>query len=654
MEYKGLASVDIVIIVGYFVAVVAIGLWSSFKNRNGNVSGYFLAGRSMTWFLIGGSLYGSNIGAEHFIGLSGSAAINGIALAGFELQGMFTLVLLGWLFLPVYISSGVYTMPEYLKKRFGGWRIKYYLASVTLFLSVVVKTSVDLFSGSIFIKTVLNWNLYESIGLQLAVAAISTLGGGLTAVMWTDTMQVMLLVSGAVIVMFLSFGKVGGYYGMVDLFFRAIPSQNATVAGVQACAALPKPYSMHLLRPLDSELPWTGMTFGIIGNAIWYWCCDQVIVQKALAGKNYTHSKGGCLMTGFLKFLPLWMMVFPGMISRILFTDEIACTNPDYCEATCGSRQGCSNIAYPLLVLRILPQGIKGIMIAVMMAAIMSNITSTFNSCSTIFTMDIYHGFRKKASQLELLIVGRVFVGVMIVTSIFWIPIIDHFPSSQLINYVQSVQSYMGPPICAIFIMGIFVPRVNETGAFWGLMAGLFVGSARFVLEISYGSTACFEKDERPDILTKVHYLHFGLLLLIFVMAVTLIVSLFTEPLDRKRIERLTFWHRHDKPTKEPIGFVDSSVSQADLKNGEVTIIAARDEQRCCDVTKVAASESGKKLIDILHCVCGTMDESQPEGQLAAQKHTISLAEDLRWKRVCDATAIALVTFGLFVYVFWA
>uniref|UniRef100_A0A915K4G8 Uncharacterized protein n=1 Tax=Romanomermis culicivorax TaxID=13658 RepID=A0A915K4G8_ROMCU len=621
-----LHQADYAIIVIYFVAVIFVGLWSSLKNRRGGVSGYFLAGRSMNWFLIGGSLYGSNIGTEHFIGLSGSGAVTGLVVAGFELQGMFTLILLGWLFLPVYISSEVYTMPEYLKKRFGGRRIRSYLAALTLFLSIIVKTSVDLFSGSIFIKKVLGWNLYGAIGLQLAIAGISTLGGGLTAVMWTDTMQVMLLIVGAFIVMVLGFNEVGGYNSMVDRYFKAIPSANATIPGFPKCAGYPDQYAMHLLKPMDADIPWTAITFGIIGNSIWYWCCDQVIVQKALAGKNYTHSKGGCLMTGFLKFLPMWMMVFPGMISRILYTDEVACTNPEFCDSACGSPRGCSNIAYPLLVIRLLPAGARGILIAVMMAAIMSNVTSTFNSCSTIFTMDVYHTFKKKATQLELLIVGRGFIVLMIVTSIVWIPIIEAFPSSQLINYVQSVQSYMGPPICAIFVLGIFVPRVNE----------------------------------------QVHYLHFGLISLISVTCVTLIISWVTKPLPRTKTDRLTFWtRRHPKPLEYAIK--DHKSDAINLKQGadEISSSSSPDVilnqtsgengyEKCHENNVATIATRSEKVVSVLHFVCGTVDENEPEGQKAAAKNVITLDEKLEWKRFCDILALCLVSFAIFVYVFWA
>ncbi|KAK8785908.1 hypothetical protein V5799_007716 [Amblyomma americanum] len=481
---------DIVVIVAYFVGVIGVGIWSSWKSSRGSMSGYFLASRSMHWIPVGASLFASNIGSGHFVGLAGSGAATGIGIAGFELNAIFILMILGWFFVPVYVASGVYTMPEYLRKRFGGQRIRVYLSVLALLLSIFTKISADLFAGAVFIKQALDWNLYLSVVVLLAIACIFTVAGGLSAVIWTDFVQTILIVIGAFVLMVLSLIKVGGYEKLMHDFAFAEPTNESFVRYTLdnvSCSKVPDNYN-HLLRTAsDPQLPWTGIVFGITISAVWYWCSDQVIVQRALSAKNMVHAKAGCVLAGYLKLLPLYLLVLPGMAARVLFPDLVGCSDPDRCKEICGSENGCTNIAYPLLVVKLMPivevhlretthyrlffqqcvpfvrtAGARGMMLSVMLAALMSSLTSIFNSSSTIFTIDIWKKFRKSASDVELLIVGRSFVVVLVGLSIVWIPIIEHFPSSQLFHYIQSVTSYLAPPVCAVYVLAVSWKRVNE------------------------------------------------------------------------------------------------------------------------------------------------------------------------------------------------
>ncbi|CAG0913382.1 unnamed protein product [Notodromas monacha] len=476
---------DILVIVGYFVGILAVGLYSARKSKGDSISGYFLASKNMHWIPVGASLFASNIGSGHFIGLAGSAAASGIAISVFELNAMFVLIILGWVFVPVYMASGVYTMPEYLRKRFGRQRIRIYLSVLALILYVFTKISADLYAGAIFIEESLGWNLYASVVLLLAIAALFTISGGLTAVIWTDFAQTILMIIGAFILMFITFDRVNGYERLTQDFFFAEPDpefasfNNATN---ESCGKVPD-YAMHFFRdptPGASDLPWTGLVFGLTISAVWYWCSDQVIVQRALAAKSMVHAKSGCIMAGYLKFLPLFLLVFPGMAARVLYPNEIGCASPEACLEFCGNTRGCTNVAYPRLVVRLMPAGLRGMMLSVMMAALMSSLTSIFNSASTIFTLDIYQRIREKASEVDaksamvldfdkevflicfLSLFSRVFVLVLVGVSIVWIPVIQASKDSQLFNYIQSITSFLSPPICAVYVLAIAWDRITE------------------------------------------------------------------------------------------------------------------------------------------------------------------------------------------------
>ncbi|RXN38396.1 sodium glucose cotransporter 1 [Labeo rohita] len=376
------------------------------RTNRATVGGFFLAGRSMVWWPIGASLFASNIGSGHFVGIAGTGAAAGIAIGGFEWNALVVVIILGWLFVPIYIKAGVVTMPEYLKKRFGGQRIRIYLSVLSLFLYVFTKISADMFAGAIFINQALGLNIYLAVIILLLITALYTVTGGLAAVIYTDTLQTIIMVVGSFILMGFAFNQVGGYENLQDLYMNATPS----VLGVnisEKCYT-PRADSFHIFRdPIKGDLPWPGLIFGLTIQAAWYWCTDQVIVQRCLSAKNLSHVKAGCILCGYLKLLPMFLMVFPGMISRVLYTDAIACVDPAECDYHCGTSVGCTNIAYPKLVVELMPNGLRGLMLSVMLASLMSSLTSIFNSASTLFTMDIYTKIRPKAKEKELMIAGR-------------------------------------------------------------------------------------------------------------------------------------------------------------------------------------------------------------------------------------------------------
>uniref|UniRef100_A0A8C0F2L6 Sodium/mannose cotransporter SLC5A10 n=1 Tax=Bubo bubo TaxID=30461 RepID=A0A8C0F2L6_BUBBB len=426
---------DLVVVVLYFSLNVAVGIWSSCRVNRNTVSGYFLAGRDMAWWPVSRDLCPSCDTATY------------------------ALLALAWVFVPVYISSGIVTMPEYLQRRFGGERIQMYLSGLSLLLSIFTKISTDLYSGALFVQVCLGWDLYLATVLMLVVTGLYTIAGGLAAVIYTDALQTLIMVLGAIVLAVKAFNEIGGYPNLEEAYLKAVPSKIVP----NTTCHLPRADAMHLFRdPVSGDLPWTGMTFGLSIMATWYWCTDQVIVQRSLSAKSLCHAKAGSILASYLKMLPLFVIIMPGMISRVLYPDTVACVDPEECARVCGAAVGCSNIAYPKLVVELMPSGLRGLMIAVMMAALMSSLTSIFNSSSTLFTMDIWRKLRPGAGERELLLVGRVVTVVLVALSVVWIPILQSSSGGQLYVYIQAVTSYLAPPVTAVFVLAVFWPRANE------------------------------------------------------------------------------------------------------------------------------------------------------------------------------------------------
>ncbi|XP_074858375.1 sodium/glucose cotransporter 4 [Carettochelys insculpta] len=640
---------DIIVIVIYFVFVLAIGIWSSIRASRGTVGGYFLAGRSMTWWPIGASLMSSNVGSGLFIGLAGTGAAGGLAVGGFEWNATWALLALGWIFVPVYIAAGVVTMPEYLKKRFGGQRIQIYMSVLSLILYIFTKISTDIFSGALFIQVSLGWNLYLSTVVLLAVTAIYTIAGGLTAVMYTDVLQTVIMVLGASVLSFIGFEKVGWYEGLKEKYSTAIP--NVTVPNTTC--HLPQSDAFHMLRnPVTGDIPWPGLIFGLSVLATWCWCTDQVIVQRSLSAKSLSHAKGGSVLAGYLKMLPMFFVVMPGMISRALYPDEVGCVDPEICETVCGAKVGCSNIAYPKLVMGLMPVGLRGLMIAVMMAALMSSLTSIFNSSSTLFAIDIWQRLRKKATEQELMIVGRVFVLILIVISILWIPIIQTSNSGQLFDYIQSITSYLAPPITALFILAIFCKRINEPGAFWGLMFGLVVGATRMIMEFCYRVPSCGEVDPRPAVLKDVHYLYFALILCVLTAIVIILISLCTTPIPEEKLASLTWWTRHNKAPPIDLVSQKSELGEVNPSMGESDADQATGENTDSETKEHGASLPCWKKV--YFWFCGISSNPEPsltqEEKAVLERKLTSIVEKPLSRIVCNINAIILLAVNVFLW----
>ncbi|XP_072311469.1 sodium/glucose cotransporter 1 [Eucyclogobius newberryi] len=636
-------AADISVIVVYFIVVLAVGVWAMVRTNRSTVGGFFLAGRSMVWWPIGASLFASNIGSGHFVGIAGTGAAAGIAIGGFEWNALIVVVILGWLFVPIYIKAGIVTMPEYLKKRFGGQRIRIYLSVLSLFLYVFTKISADMFSGAIFINQALGLNIYLAVIALLSITALYTVTGGLAAVIYTDTLQTVIMVIGSFILMGFAFNEVGGYEQFQQRYMTAVPSITANIS---AKCYEPRADSFHIFRDaITGDLPWPGLIFGLTIQATWYWCTDQVIVQRCLSAKSLSHVKGGCILCGYLKLLPMFLMVFPGMISRVLYPDEIACVDPKECQKYCGASVGCTNIAYPKLVVDLMPNGLRGLMLSVMMASLMSSLTSIFNSASTLFTMDIYTKMRRAASERELMIAGRLFIVALIGVSIAWIPVVQNAQSGQLFDYIQSITSYLTPPVAAVFLLAIFCKRVNEPGAFYGLTIGLVIGLSRMIAEFIYGTGSCANPSNCPTIICGVHYLYFGIILFSVSCILILGISLVTKPIDDKHLYRLCWSLRNNTEERVDIEADDWIDNQDDKK---MEIEKTEDEERRPGLCKRA-----------LMCFCGLDNQKStvqlsPEEEAEMKRKLTDTSEVPLWRNVVNANALILLCVAVFFHGFYA
>ncbi|XP_049997295.1 sodium/glucose cotransporter 1 isoform X3 [Alexandromys fortis] len=639
-------AADISVIVIYFLVVMAVGLWAMFSTNRGTVGGFFLAGRSMVWWPIGASLFASNIGSGHFVGLAGTGAASGIAMGGFEWNALVFVVVLGWVFVPIYIKAGVVTMPEYLRKRFGGKRIQIYLSVLSLLLYILTKISADIFSGALFINLALGLDIYLAIFILLAITALYTITGGLAAVIYTDALQTAIMLVGSCILTGFAFTEVGGYDAFVEKYMNAIPTVvsegNLTIK--EECYT-PRADSFHIFRdPITGDIPWPGLIFGLAILTLWYWCTDQVIVQRCLSAKNMSHVKAGCILCGYLKLLPMFLMIMTGMISRILYTEKIACVIPSECQKYCGTSVGCSNIAYPTLVVELMPNGLRGLMLSVMMASLMSSLTSIFNSASTLFTMDVYTKIRKGASEKELMIAGRLFILVLIGISIAWVPIVQSAQSGQLFDYIQSITSYLGPPIAAVFLLAVFCKRVNEPGAFWGLILGLLIGLSRMITEFAYGTGSCMEPSNCPTIICGVHYLYFAIILFVITLIVVLAISFLTKPIPDVHLYRLCWSLRDSKEERIDLDAGDEDFQEDTKDTIEIETEAPQKEKGCF-----------RKAYDLF---CGLDQEKGPkltkEEEEALKMKMTDTSEKPLWRTVVNINGIILLAVAVFCYAYFA
>ena len=512
---------DLVVIGGYFAVLLWISIWAARREKILS-SDYFLAGRDVGWLAVGASLFASNIGSEHLVGLAGTGASSGLAVGHFEWIACFMLLLLGWLFVPFYLRSGVYTMPEFLERRYNS-AARWYFTWVSVIGYVLTKISVTLFAGGVVMHAVTGLDLWTSAGLLIVVTGLYTIVGGLRAVIYTEVAQAIVLISGSAALMFIGLPDVGGWSGLharlpADFFSMWKPSNHP-------------------------DFPWTGVIFGAPILGVWYWCTDQHIVQRVLAAQNVTAARRGTILAGYLKILPVFIFVLPGMIAAALYSDV---------------RSGAGDTAYPALVTRLLPAGFKGLVLAGMLAALMSSLASAFNSCSTLLTWDVYRKLKPKATEAELVTFGRGSTVILVGLGLAWIPFMKYV-SPQIYIYLQSVQAYIAPPIAACFLFGVLSPRLNGKGAMSALITGLVLGSTRLGLELG---KAHLEPGSASLWFASINFLHFAVLLFVLSTAILVVVSYATAPPTPEQVADLTYKTAavstvaEDDPTKRRVNIM--------------------------------------------------------------------------------------------------
>lgn len=432
----------------YFLVLLGIAVWVIRKKKE-NTEDYFLAGRNVGWFVVGASIFASNIGSEHVVGLAGTGASNKLPMLIYEIHAWIVL-LLGWVFLPFYSRSGVFTMPEFLEKRFDA-RSRWILSVFSIVAYVLTKISVTIYAGGIVVSSLLGIDFWTGAIATVLLTGLYTILGGMRAVVYTETLQAVVLVLGAAALTWIGLEQVGGWEDMKE-----------TVT----------PEYLNMWRSAsDPEFPWPWLVISSSIVGIWYWCTDQYIVQRALTAKNLKQARRGTIFGALLKLMPVFLFLIPGVIALTLkMRGELHWDNPDE--------------AFPVLISHLLPSGLRGLVAAGLLAALMSSLASVFNSCSTLFTVDIYKKLRPHTPEKKLVRTGQVATAIVVLIGIIWIPIMSNI-SGVLYEYLQSVQSYISPPIAAVFLLGIFYKRVNAQGAFVTLIAGFLVAALRIALELA-------------------------------------------------------------------------------------------------------------------------------------------------------------------------
>jgi SSS family solute:Na+ symporter len=453
-----------------------------------------------------------------------------VAVGQFEILASLILLLLGWVFVPFYVRSGVFTMPEFLERRYSPAARKY-LSYISIVSYVLTKISVTLFAGGIVFETLMGIDFWTGALITVGFTGVYTIFGGLRAVVYTDMMQMFVLILGAGLVTILGLSAVGGWGEM-------------TAAVDQGFMTVWKPIS-------DPAFPWTGIVFGAPILGVWYWCTDQVIVQRTLAARNITEARRGTIFGGYLKVLPLFIFVIPGVIAAALAASG---------ELNLES----SDQALPALVEQVLPVGVRGLVVAGLLAALMSSLSSVFNSTSTLITWDIYREMKPEASERELVWVGRAATVGLTIAGFAWIPFMDSI-SSTLYQYLQSVQSYISPPIAAVFLLGLAWKRINATGAMATLLTGFVLGAIRLILELVNGA----EQNGLPEGVWKsvaeFNFLHFAVVLFVVCVLILIGVSLATDEPPHDKIAGLTF-----ETADEPVGRRSQSGAPAAAGEGQV------------------------------------------------------------------------------------
>ena len=516
--------IDVAIILLYFAIILWIAWWVSKgggKNKGERDSkDYFLAGKSAGWFVIGASLFASNIGSEIIIGVSGAGARGEMPQANFEIIAALILILLGWLFVPFYLRSGVYTMPEFLEIRYSK-ACRNYLSVVSILAYVITKISLIIFAGALVFET-MGISFWTGAIVTIVATGFYTVLGGLKAVIYTDMIQTFILLAGTGAVTYFGLHQLGGWDAMMETLTQASLEPGNP----------PTERFFNLWRSSDdSNYPWTGMLFGAPILGVWYWCTDQFIVQRTLSAKDISNARKGTLFAGFLKLLPVFLFFLPGVIAFALAQKgmlNFSLDNPDK--------------ALPAMINSFLPIGLKGLAISGLLAALMSSLSSAFNSSSTLITFDFYKQYKPQASEKELVWVGQLATLVLVIASFLWIPFMKTLMGGGLFHYLQSVQAYISPPIAAVFLFGLFFKWINAKGAIVSLWLGFALGMFRLITEyLSKEGIISVAPGSLLNGLLDINFLHYAIYLFIFSTIILMVVSKFGVQKEQEMLQLVTF-----------------------------------------------------------------------------------------------------------------
>jgi len=496
------SSLDIVLLVLYLVLVFGVAIYYSKKSKN--ITQYFIADRSIPWFAIGAALFATDISSEHMLGLAGAGFSSGLAVSNFVLSACVVLVLLGWLFTPFYLKTGVFTMPEFLEKRYNQ-QCRLYLSTISITAYILTKISVTLLAGSLVLKVVMGWDIYTSSLILVLTAGLYTMLGGSRGIIMVQYVQAFFLIFGSCLLVYYGMDAAGGLAGIKE----KVPSDY-----------------FEIFKPMSHpEFPWTGMVFGALILGIWYWTTDQYIVQITLSAKNIDHARSGTLLASYLRLLPIALLVFPGIIAKALYPDIPASS------------------AYVTLITNLLPSGIRALVIMSLLAALMTSLSSAINATSTLFTLDIYRKLYPNANDFILVNIGRIATFVVIIFGIIWVPFI-YALSSDIYYYIQSVQSYIAPPICVVFLVGILWARANGSAAIVVLIIGFFLGAMKFIIDILYRSFGY--RGGFISYLGEVNFLHFAIFLFLVSLIIMIVVSLNTKAPPKDKVKGFTLKYANE------------------------------------------------------------------------------------------------------------
>ena len=529
-----MVSLDWIVIAVFFLALIGIIVWVM-KQKQNNAADYFLGGKDATWIAIGASIFASNIGSEHLIGLAGSGASSGMAMAHWEIQG-WMILLLGWVFVPFYTRSMVYTMPEFLERRFNP-QSRTILATISLISYVLTKVAVTVYAGGLVFQQVFGieelWGIdffwIAAIGLVL-LTALYTIFGGMKSVLYTSVLQTPILLLGSLIILVLGLKELGGW----DEMMRICSSVKVNEYGDTM---------VNLIRDNnDAQYPWLGALIGSAVIGFWYWCTDQFIVQRVLSGKDEKEARRGTIFGAYLKLLPVFLFLIPGMIAFAIHQNSVAAGGEGFLPMLANGNVN-SDAAFPTLVAKLLPAGVKGLIVCGILAALMSSLASLFNSSAALFTIDFYQRYRPNTDPKKLVRIGQIATVVIVVLGILWIPVMRSV-GDVLYLYLQDVQSVLAPGIAAAFLIGILWKRATALGGMWALLSGLVIGLTRLAAKVYYSNAGVLPAGD-GNIFQSVFYdcnwLFFCGWMLVFCLAVGVIVSLFTKAPDPEKIQGLVF-----------------------------------------------------------------------------------------------------------------